>query len=58
MPDAAITLPSRRDEDFRYADLGALASLWPVAHDLRIVKSGEPELALLPEEQGYEAVSA
>ncbi|MET0180974.1 MAG: SufD family Fe-S cluster assembly protein [Novosphingobium sp.] len=28
---SGLALPTRRDEDFRYADLAALAPLWPVA---------------------------
>lgn len=41
MPDAALTLPTRRDEDFRYADLDALASLWPVAEQRIEVAAGD-----------------
>lgn len=50
-------LPTRRDEDFRYADLSALAPLWPVttesielaegeARALSIVNSGVRELSI------------
>lgn len=50
-------LPTRRDEDFRYADLAGLASAWPVAVEkialcagetraLAIVNSGVRELAI------------
>ena len=31
------TLPTRRDEDFRYADLEALAPLWPIAPERIVV---------------------
>ena len=34
-------LPTRRDEDFRYADLAALAPLWPVAVETIVVAAGE-----------------
>ena len=34
-------LPTRRDEDFRYADLAALAPLWPVALETIDVAAGE-----------------
>lgn len=37
----AAMLPTRRDEDFRYADLGALAPLWPVAVETIAVAEGE-----------------
>ncbi|QGN55199.1 SufD family Fe-S cluster assembly protein [Novosphingobium sp. Gsoil 351] len=36
-----LALPSRRDEDFRYADLEALAPLWPVAVETIAVAAGE-----------------
>jgi len=34
-------LPTRRDEDFRYADLEALAPLWPVAVERIVLGAGE-----------------
>jgi Fe-S cluster assembly protein SufD len=34
-------LPTRREEDFRYADLDALASVWPVAVERIDVPAGE-----------------
>ena len=37
----AAAFPTRRDEDFRYADLAALAPLWPVAEDRVAVGAGE-----------------
>ncbi|MDE2411437.1 MAG: SufD family Fe-S cluster assembly protein [Sphingomonadales bacterium] len=40
MVDAA-TLPTRHAEDFRYADLTALASLWPVKAEAIVVPAGE-----------------
>ena len=36
-----LALPTRRDEDFRYADLDALAPLWPVAVETIGVAAGE-----------------
>ena len=35
-----LALPTRRDEDFRYADLAALAPLWPVAVETIEVAAG------------------
>ncbi|MEA3262659.1 MAG: SufD family Fe-S cluster assembly protein [Pseudomonadota bacterium] len=37
----AIALPTRRDEDFRYADLAALEQVWPVAVETIRVAAGE-----------------
>jgi Fe-S cluster assembly protein SufD len=34
-------LPTRRDEDFRYADLAALAPLWPVSAEEFMLDDGE-----------------
>ena len=34
-------LPSRRDEDYRYADIAALAPLWPVAVERIVLAAGE-----------------
>jgi len=34
-------LPTRRDEEFRYADLAALETLWPVAPERTTVAAGE-----------------
>jgi Fe-S cluster assembly protein SufD len=36
-----LTLPSRRDEAFRYSDVGALASVWPVASERIVVAADE-----------------
>ena len=38
-----LPLPTRRDEDFRYADLEALAPLWPVAVETIDVAAGESD---------------
>lgn len=37
----ALTLPTRRDEDYRYADLAALETLWPLAPERIVVPAGE-----------------
>lgn len=37
----ALALPTRKDEDFRYADLAALAPLWPVAVETISVAAGQ-----------------
>jgi Fe-S cluster assembly protein SufD len=37
----ALAPPTRRDEAFRYADLPALAPLWPVAAEVIAVSAGE-----------------
>ena len=37
----ALAFPSRRDENFRYADLDALAPLWPVAVEIIELAAGE-----------------
>lgn len=37
----AIALPTRKDEDFRYADLAALEQVWPVAVETIQVAAGE-----------------
>jgi Fe-S cluster assembly protein SufD len=43
----ASQLPTRRDEDFRYADLTALAPLWPVAAEQVRVPAGETQTLTL-----------
>jgi Fe-S cluster assembly protein SufD len=43
-----LTLPTRRDEAFRYADLAALAPLWPLAtQEIRVSAGEEGALALV-----------
>ena len=47
---SALPLPTRKDEDFRYADLGALERVWPVAVEEIAVAAGEAQaLVLAPE---------
>jgi Fe-S cluster assembly protein SufD len=47
---AALPLPTRKDEDFRYADFGALERVWPVAVEDIAVAAGESRaLVLVPE---------
>ena len=36
-----LALPSRRDEGFRYSDIDALATVWPVAREEIVVAAGE-----------------
>jgi Fe-S cluster assembly protein SufD len=36
-----ITLPTRRDEAYRYSDVDALATVWPVASERIVVAAGE-----------------
>lgn len=45
----AAALPTRRDEDFRYADLAALAPLWPVAVERIELAAGESRALALVE---------
>ncbi|MES2493832.1 MAG: SufD family Fe-S cluster assembly protein [Pseudomonadota bacterium] len=54
MNDAAVLdLPTRRDEDFRYSDLSALGTVWPVAREQITVPPGENgSLSLVPEGPG------
>ncbi|GGY92076.1 SufD family Fe-S cluster assembly protein [Novosphingobium colocasiae] len=54
--NAVLELPTRRDEDFRYADLAALAPLWPVAVEQHTVAAGD-SLALEVIETGSAAVA-
>lgn len=43
-----LTLPTRRDEAFRYADLAALVPLWPLAtQEIRVVAGEKAALALV-----------
>ena len=39
----ALALPTRRDEEYRYADLAALAPLWPVAVEIIEVAAGKSD---------------
>jgi len=45
----AATFPTRRDEDFRYADLAALETLWPVAVETITLADGEAQSLVLTE---------
>jgi len=50
MSVAVALFPTRKDEDFRYADLGALERVWPVAVEEIAVAAGESRaLVLVPE---------
>lgn len=52
----ALALPTRKDEDFRYADFAALAKVWPVAVERHVVAAGET-LALEVVETGSAPVA-
>ena len=39
----ALALPTRRDEDFRYADLAALERVWPVVAERIVVGAGQTD---------------
>ncbi|MCB2080605.1 MAG: SufD family Fe-S cluster assembly protein [Novosphingobium sp.] len=52
----ALALPTRKDEDFRYSDLDALAPLWPVAREDVHVMAGESHAMQLVE-TGADAVA-
>ncbi len=53
----ALTLPTRRDEDWRYSDLEAVASIWPVAAPTRIaVAKGESAAQYLVQDAADGAV--
>ena len=46
----ALALPTRRDEAYRYADLGALAAAWPIATEaIRVSAGSEGALSLVTE---------
>ncbi|MEN9684113.1 MAG: hypothetical protein RLZZ427_1864 [Pseudomonadota bacterium] len=51
----ARALPTRKDEEFRYADLAALAPLWPVAVEEIVLAAGEVR-ALTISNTGSQAV--
>lgn len=42
-----VALPSHRDEDWRYADLAALAPLWPVAEEKRHIAGPDDTQTLI-----------
>ncbi|MBA3055840.1 MAG: SufD family Fe-S cluster assembly protein [Sphingomonadales bacterium] len=47
---AVLPLPTRKDEDFRYSDLAALAGVWPVAREeIHVAAGGSASLSLLPD---------
>lgn len=46
----ALALPTRKDEAYRYADLAALAGVWPIApQDIRVAAGGTDALSLVLE---------
>ncbi|MCJ2187459.1 SufD family Fe-S cluster assembly protein [Novosphingobium beihaiensis] len=38
-----LTLPTRKDEDFRYADIEALGTVWPVLREEIVIAAGREE---------------
>lgn len=53
---SSVVLPTRKDEAWRYADLAALAPLWPVAEERIVLAPGEQrKLALV--ETGSQSVA-
>jgi len=53
----AVALPTRKDEAFRYADLEALAGVWPVAREDILVPSGQSTSLSLIETDPVAAVA-
>jgi Fe-S cluster assembly protein SufD len=48
-----LALPTRKDEDFRYSDLAALGTVWPVVREEIVVAAGTSgRLSLVPEGAG------
>ena len=54
---ATATLPTRKDEAYRYADLAALAGVWPVAREEILVPSGQSTSLSIVEDAAVEAVA-
>jgi Fe-S cluster assembly protein SufD len=53
---AALPLPTRKDEGYRYADLAALETVWPAAVQVVRVPAGESAaLSLIADGNGPEA---
>ncbi len=50
-------LPTRKDEAFRYADLAALAGVWPVVREHIVVPSGQSTSLSIIEDSVVEAVA-
>ena len=52
----ALALPTRKDEAYRYADLAALAPLWPVAVETIVVPANESRTVSIVSSEGGSAV--
>jgi Fe-S cluster assembly protein SufD len=52
-----LAFPSRKDEAFRYADLAALAGVWPVAREEILVPSGQSTSLSLVETENVAALA-
>lgn len=51
-----LALPTRRDEDFRYSDIAALSTVWPiVTEEITVADGGEQSLQIV--ETGADAVA-
>ena len=50
-------LPTRKDEAYRYADLAALAGVWPVAREAIVVPSGQSTSLSIVEDSAIAAVA-
>jgi hypothetical protein len=56
---AALPLPTRKDEGYRYADLAALETVWPAAVQVVRVPAGESAaLSLIADGNGPEAMKS
>ncbi len=53
----ALALPTRKDEAFRYADLDALAGVWPVGREDILVPSGQSTSLSIVETDNVAAVA-
>ena len=53
----ALALPTRKDEAFRYADLDALAGVWPVLREEILVPSGQSSSLSVVETNSTQAVA-
>lgn len=52
-----IALPTRKDEDFRYADLDALAGVWPVTREEIVIAAGQEGALAIVQDAGTGAVA-
>lgn len=51
--NVALTLPSRKDEDFRYSDIEALATVWPISTEvIDVAANAEQSLQIVATDSG------